>query len=84
MSASANLQKAFCEALASGKELRINLEGAAELGITTLQLLWAAGQEAAAAGVGLVVAGRLPEAVTGAVREAGLAKFPIPVEVREK
>ena len=73
-----DLKQVLLEALASGQELRVDLERAVEPDISTLQLLWAAEREARGAGIGFVVAGALSAEITGAVLDAGLAGFLLP------
>lgn len=77
IASAAELKKLLLQALASGSELRVGLEGATELDITALQLLWAAEREARASGRGFSLAGRVPEEISAAVDEAGLEKFPV-------
>ena len=42
ITSAAELKKLLLEALASGRELRVDLERATELDVTALQLFWAA------------------------------------------
>jgi len=79
ISSAADLKKLLIDAVASGKELRVDLERATELDVTALQLLWAAEREARGAVVPVTLAGHLPEAISVAVSDAGFEKFPIPV-----
>jgi len=79
----AELKKALLEALASRKELRVNVEQTTELGVTALQLLWAAEHEAKAMGMGWAVAGGVPDAVSSALSDAGFAGFPVATEAKE-
>ena len=83
MSSAAELKKAFSAGLTSGKELRIDLERTTEFGVTALQLCEAIAREAAAAGLSLTLVGRLPEAVSVTLRDAGLEKFPITRQAEE-
>ena len=66
------------QALARGKDLRMNLERADELDVTAMQLLWSAEREAKKLGVAFTVSGRVPEAIRAAAVEAGFEKFPVP------
>ena len=74
----ADLKRLLLEALASGKDLQLDLERVTDLDVTAIQLLWSAGFEAERSGAGVAVAGRVPEEIAFAVREAGLERFPIP------
>jgi anti-anti-sigma factor len=74
----AELKKLLLQALASGKQLRIDLEHATELDITALQLLLAAEREAHRSNLGFGLAGRLPEEISAAAMDAGFAKFLVP------
>ena len=80
IASAAELKKLLIEALASGRELRVDLERAAELDVTALQLLWAAEREARGSGVGFALAGRVPEAISAAAGDAGFETFPAGVE----
>ncbi len=73
----ADFKTLLLEALASGKELQLDLANAIDLDVTALQLLWAAEREAKASGKSLVLAGPLPEAMAEIARETGLEKFPV-------
>ena len=68
------------QALASGKELRVSVERAAELDITALQLLVALERATKKAGTQVVLAGKVPEAVAANALEAGFKNFPIPAD----
>jgi anti-anti-sigma regulatory factor len=74
LASAAALKSLLLEWLASGKDLELDLESAEEIDITSLQLLWAAGREAARAGAGIV--SRVSGAVDKAARDAGLEPFP--------
>ena len=76
----AELKRKLLEALTEGKDLRMDLEGATEMDVTTLQLLWATEREARKLSVGFVVAGRVPEAISSAATDAGFEMFPVPLE----
>jgi len=69
------------QALGSGREVRISLEGATDLDVTAVQLLWAAERKAKGSGVGYSIAGTPPEPVLAALSEAGLQQFIVPVSV---
>jgi anti-anti-sigma regulatory factor len=78
----AELKNVLLQALASKKDLRLQLEGTTELDITALQLLWAGEREARGSGVRFTVAGPLPQAISAALVDAGLEKFPVPVDTK--
>ena len=73
------LKELLLQALASGRVLRVNLEGATELDVTARQLLWSAEGDAGGSIVGCTLAGRVPEEISVAVGDAGFEKFPVPV-----
>lgn len=66
------LKALLLEGLASGKQLRVNLERAGEIDITALQLLCAARREA---GPGPLVP-QVPDSLADIAREAGFGQFP--------
>ena len=72
----AELKKLLLQALATSRELRVDLEHATELDVTAWQLLWAAEREARGSSRGFTLAGRLPEEISVAVVDAGLETFP--------
>lgn len=74
MTLAAELKGVLLEGLASGKELRLDLERAGEIDITLLQLLWAAEREAVRAGFRLE--SRVSEMAAGLARDAGFEEFP--------
>ena len=74
------LKKVLLQALASGQQLRVDLERATEVDITALQLLWALDREARGSGRGCTLAGRVPEPIAGTVSAGGFGRFPIPAE----
>jgi len=76
------LKEILLQALGCGTELRVDLERATELDVTTVQLLWAAEREARASGRGFTFAGRVPEEISAAMADAGLEKFPVEVEAK--
>jgi anti-anti-sigma factor len=78
----AELKKLLLQALASGRELRVDLEGATEVDVTALQLLWAAEREARGSGRGFTLAGRVPEEIAATAGDAGLEKFPVGVDAK--
>ncbi len=70
------LKAALLQALASGAEVRLNLERATELDVTALQLLWAAECEARRSGKAFTLVAPVPPEVLLAVSEAGFERFP--------
>ncbi len=72
------LKKVMLQALASGKELQVDLRCATELDVTAIQLLWAAEREARKFGRRFVLAGEAPAEIVAAVTEAGFEAFPVP------
>jgi anti-anti-sigma factor len=78
----AELKKLLLQALATGRELRVDLEHATELDVTALQLLWAAEREARGSSRGFTLAGRVPEEIWAAVVDAGLETFPAGLDQR--
>jgi anti-anti-sigma regulatory factor len=83
LSSASELKQLLLEALASGKDVRVDLESAAELGVTTLQLLSVAEREAKAAGLAFIGVGPLREGLSAALRDAGFDGLPIPMEAKE-
>jgi anti-anti-sigma factor len=82
IASAAEMKKLLLQALASGRELRVDLEGATEMDVTALQLLWAAEREARGSGRGFTLAGRVPEEIAATARDAGLEKFPVGVDAK--
>jgi anti-anti-sigma regulatory factor len=80
IASAAELKKLLLEALASGKDLRLDLGGATEVDVTTLQLFWAAEREARRLGVGFTLLGCVPEPISITLGIAGFEKFPIPAD----
>jgi len=69
------LKVLLLQALASGKEVCIALDGVKGLDVTAVQLLWAAGREAKASGAGFRFVGQVPSAVISSLRDAGIEDF---------
>ena len=74
LASAVELKRALLEGLASGRDLRLDLERAEGIDIAVLQLLWAAGRVAERAGAGIAVL--LPEAAGAVAREAGFERLP--------
>lgn len=75
INSSAELKQALLEGIASGKELHLDLQAGPNLDITSIQLLWAAKQEAEARGIHFAVDGNVPESVTATLIDAGFKPF---------
>jgi anti-anti-sigma regulatory factor len=71
----AEMKDILINALASNKEIRLMLDGAIELDITALQLLYAAERSAAKMGIPLTLEGSVPDDIGTAMTDAGLPKF---------
>jgi hypothetical protein len=76
------LKGVLLHALASAKELHVNVENATELDVTVFQLLRAAACQAQATNLGIYVEGNVAENVSAAYVEAGLGKFPLEKRLR--
>jgi hypothetical protein len=74
MTGSAELKGLLLEGLASGQALHLDLERAAEIDITLLQLVWSAEREAAR--VGSPFTSRVSETAARLARDAGFPSFP--------
>ena len=74
VTSAAELKGLLIEGLASGSNLRLDLQQAEEIDITIMQLLWATGREAGRTGASIAM--NMPEAVRNAAREAGFGHFP--------
>jgi|ERR1035438_918279 anti-anti-sigma regulatory factor len=77
ISSAAELKALLVKAIASGKEVRVSLEGAAYLDVTAIQLIWAAEREARSSCVGFALAGPMPERISAALLDAGFERFPV-------
>jgi anti-anti-sigma factor len=77
------LKQLLVQVLAEGKDLRIDMERATELDITALQLLWVADHDAKKMALEFVAAGRVPEEISAAAKEAGFGRFPVPLESKK-
>ena len=74
LSSAKELQGLLLECQASGGDLQLDLERTGEIDITLLQLLVAAGREAARSGAGITAG--VSQAAAAAAREAGFDRFP--------
>jgi 16S rRNA U1498 N3-methylase RsmE len=75
IASAAELKKLLLQALGSGKKVRVSLESATDLGVTAVQLLWAAGCEAKRSGAGFAFMDAMPEEISIALGDAGFEKF---------
>jgi anti-anti-sigma regulatory factor len=75
------LKDLLLKALEPPSEVRVSLEGATDLDVTAVQLLWAAERKAKGAGVAFSYVGAMQEAVFTSLGEAGLHQFIVPVSV---
>jgi len=83
IASAAELKKSLLEALASGKALSVEWEGASGLNVTGLQLLWAVEREARGSGVRFALQGRVPEEIAATACDAGMESFPAGVRDRD-
>ncbi len=77
IASAAELKQCLLQALASGQELRLDIERATELDVTAWQLLWVSERAARGAGRGFRLAGRVPEEIAGFLDDGGFEKFPV-------
>ena len=75
ISSASELKELLITALGAGREVRVSLEGASDLDVTTVELLWAAEREAAKAGVALLPSEPVPDAISASLEEVGLSLF---------
>jgi ABC-type transporter Mla MlaB component len=73
---SAELKRAMLEAVSYRKDVQLDLASVAEFDLTAMQLLWAAGREAAKQGMNLSITGPESERIMVAIREAGFENLP--------
>ena len=74
LTSAAELKNLLLQGLASGNDLRLDLEQAEAIDITLMQLLWAAGREADRKGASLAI--QMSDAAATAARDAGFERFP--------
>jgi anti-anti-sigma regulatory factor len=72
------LKNVMLQALASGKDLQVDLQRATDLDVTAMQLLWAAEREARKSGQRCFLVGQAPKEIIAAAGEAGFEKFLVP------
>jgi anti-anti-sigma regulatory factor len=80
IAAAAEFKKLLLQACGSGKEVRLALDGANDLDVTAVELIWAARRAAEGAGVTFALSGALPESVLSALGYAGLKQFLVPLD----
>jgi anti-anti-sigma factor len=80
ITSASELKKVLLLAIASGRDLLVNLERAKELDVTALQLLWAAEREASGSGLKFTVATQMPDEIFVAIRGLSFEKFPLPLD----
>jgi len=68
------LKQALLEVVSAGRDLHVDMEQIGDFDITVMQLLWAAGRDAARAGIKLTIP--VTEAAAAAAQEAGFEPFP--------
>jgi anti-anti-sigma factor len=76
----AELKTMLIAAISSGKEVQIDLEGASDLDVTAVQLLWSAAREAGKAGSSFAAV-HVPEVLRSSMSELGLPDFPAELAV---
>lgn len=74
IASSGELKSLLLDWIASGTNLQVDLERTEEIDLTVLQLLWAAGRDAAERGIRMV--SRPSEAAERAARDAGFDGIP--------
>lgn len=79
ISAAAEFKKLLLQACGAGKEVRVALDGATDLDVTAVQLIWAARRTAQGAGVAFTFSGALPDSVSSTLGDAGLQQFLVPL-----
>jgi anti-anti-sigma factor len=71
----AELKGMMVSAIASGKELHLDLQATTDLDVTAVQLLYCAAREAEKTGIDFGI-DHLPQSIRESVREMGLDDFP--------
>jgi len=77
----ARLHRALSETLDLGRPVAIDLEGAADIDISVIQILDAAAKSAASAGGSFTLSGTPPEAIASALHLSGLDPFARPSQL---
>ena len=68
----AELKGLLVEALGRAKEVRVSIQKAMSLDVTTVQLLWASSREAKRLGLGFVLAEKMPEQISKVLGGVGI------------
>jgi anti-anti-sigma regulatory factor len=76
----AELKSILLQALGSGTRVRVSLEGASDLDVTSFQLLWAAEKMAGESGVEYLLVGHVPEQVSQDLVNGGFGSLPMTVD----
>lgn len=82
IASAAELKQLLIAALASGREVRLDIEAATSLDVTAVQLLWAARCKASGSGVAFTLENAIAEPLLAALGEAGLQQFLLPAEAK--
>jgi len=80
IAAAAEFKKLLLEACGTGKNVRVALDGATDLDVTAVQLIWAAKRSAEESGVAFTISGAVPESVSSALAYGGLQQFLFPLD----
>lgn len=80
IASAAELKATLLIALERDVTMYVAFDPHADLDVTAVQLLWAAEREARGAGLGFALEGEVPEPVSAALKEAGIERFPVPVQ----
>lgn len=83
IASAAELKQLLIAALGSGKEVHVDLMGAADLDVTAMQLLWAARREAQSSDAGFKLFGEVPEPIRLALRDAGLEELAVTTDASQ-
>jgi len=84
ISSAGELKEQLLKALESGQPVHLALEGATDLDVTAVQLLWAAERKAKSAGLSFGLDGTVPETVSTAWIHAGFQTFLAPLEMETR
>jgi anti-anti-sigma regulatory factor len=82
IAAAVEMKSLLLKALLSGKDLHVRLDNVTEVDVTTLQMLYAAEQDAAKLGIRFILDGRIPNDISVATDDAGFKKFPVPQDAK--
>jgi anti-anti-sigma factor len=82
IAAAAEFKKSLLQSLGSGNEIRIALDGATDMDVTAVQLIWAARRAAEGTGLAFSLSFAVPASVSSALGKAGLQQFLAPVDAK--